>query len=105
MSYLDEIDGETFQVSLSVSSFEPPTHLLRPKFLIGPTFGHGSIRRISGNIHSEITMTLIFFYVSLYLSFSRTRKHTYAGIGVYFSVALPILFRSRPVNRAVMRSS
>lgn len=108
LSHLEDVDGEAFQVSLSVSSSEPPTHLLlRSKSLISR---RSSDRRRKHPLHlhwtSTTSTTRTFRGLRAYhsLSFSRVHvnTHTLHAVGSaagFLSVALPILLRSRPVSR------
>ncbi|KYQ57469.1 hypothetical protein ALC60_03430 [Trachymyrmex zeteki] len=82
-----DVDGEAFQVSLSVSSSKPPTHLfLRSKSLIGrrssdqrrkhPLYLHGHPLWHDENFERSSPVSLLIF-------FPCTRKHTYTSRGRY----------------------
>lgn len=75
LSHLEDVDGEAFQVSLSVSSSEPPTHFfLHSKSLIGgPVISARNIRCISTDTHYSTTRLLR--GVGPYHSLSFFREH------------------------------
>lgn len=110
LSHLEDVDGEAFQVCLSVSSSEPPTHLLlRSKSLISRRSDdqrrkHPLCLRWTSNCYGTTKNSRSRPRVSLLISRCRVHVNTHTLHAAtrsrhdFLSVALPLLLRS-PARR------